>query len=200
MPFTAPAPRRHMHVRTVECDGYLREDGLWDIEASIIDRKPFSYTEPVRGVREAGADVHHMAIRLTLGQDFVVRVIEVVMPSTPYPNCTNAVPNFQGLVGKRIDRSWRATVREVVGVERGCTHARELLFPMATTAFQTLTGWREGDGNSPPVQTEGREGKPPFVGDCIGWATNGPVVARFYPQFSTASASERVSQRNTDAV
>lgn len=189
MPLTAAVPRRHMHTRRVQCQGYLREDGLWDIEASIVDRKPFPYTEPVRGPRAVGSDVHHMAIRLTLGEDFIVRAIEVAMPSTPYPNCSDAVPNFQRLVGKRIDKSWRATVREAVGSERGCTHARELLFPMATTAFQTLTGWREGDSNNQYTQAQGEQAKPAYVGDCIGWATSGPVVARFYPKFSTAKAA-----------
>ena len=67
-----------MHARTVQCDGYARDDGLWDIEASIIDRKPFRYTEPYRGVREVGSEVHHMAIRLTIGKDMVIRSIEVV--------------------------------------------------------------------------------------------------------------------------
>lgn len=177
-----------MHMRTVQCDGYLRDDGFWDIEASIVDRKPFRYAEPLRGVREIGSEVHHMAIRLTLARDFVVRAIEVAMPSTPYTNCANAVPNFQGLVGRKIDRTWRASVREVVGAERGCTHARELLFPMATTAFQTLHGWREGENNMHAASAHSKDSKPAFVGDCIGWATDGPVVALFYPQFSKPSS------------
>ncbi|QWG24986.1 DUF2889 domain-containing protein [Bradyrhizobium sediminis] len=30
--------RRRMHKRTVECDGYLRDDGLWEVEARLIDK------------------------------------------------------------------------------------------------------------------------------------------------------------------
>ena len=187
MKLTNPAPRRPMHARTVQCDGYLRDDGLWDIEASIIDRKPFPYTEPLRGPRQVGSEVHHMEIRLTIGDDMVVRAIEVVMASTPYPVCTDAIANYQGLVGRRIDGGWRATVNAVVGADRGCTHARELLFPLATTAFQTIYGWREGSNQLPREADKGN--KPPFIGGCIGWATAGPMVARFYPQFSTAPVS-----------
>ena len=190
MPLSQPTSRRHMHTRTVQCDGYLREDGLWDIEGSIIDRKPFRYSEPVRGVREPGADVHHMAIRLTIGKDMVVRAIEVTMPATPYESCANAIPNYQGLVGCRIDGSWRTSVKNAVGTERGCTHARELLFPMATTAFQTLYGWREEGSNTPPVAPKSKDIKPAFIGGCLGWATDGPVVAQFYPQFSTPAKSD----------
>jgi len=34
--------RRHMHTRTIECNGYLRDDGLWEVEARLRDVKPFS--------------------------------------------------------------------------------------------------------------------------------------------------------------
>jgi len=189
MQLTTPVARRHMHARTVQCDGYVRDDGLWDIEASIVDRKPFRYTEPYRGVREVGTEVHHMAIRLTIGNDMVVRAIEVTMPSTPYPACVGAIPNFQGLVGKRIDKAWRNTVRDIVGAEQGCTHARELLYPMATTAFQTVFGWDEDDAASASRRPQDEQSRPSFVGGCIGWATDGPVVARFYPHLSKRGES-----------
>lgn len=185
-----PAPRRRMHVRDVQCNGYLREDGLWDIEASIIDRKTYAYTEPESGHREPGSEVHHMAIRLTLGMDFVIRAVEVVLPATPYEYCTTAAPNYQGLVGRRIDAKWRATVNEIVGAARGCTHARELLFPMATTAFQSLFGWREEGSEEPRMEAHDKAGKPYFVGGCKAWAEDGPVVARFYPQFAAATAGD----------
>ena len=72
-----PAPRKHRHTRTISCEGYQREDGLWDIEARIVDTKPFAYREPFRGLREVGDPVHDMAVRLTIDNDMVVRDIEV---------------------------------------------------------------------------------------------------------------------------
>ena len=189
MSLSPPAARRPMHARHIQCDGYLRDDGLWDIEARLVDRKPFAYTEFARGPRQPGQPVHDMQIRLTVSHELLVQAVEVAMPSVPYDTCVNARPQFQGLVGKRIDKSWRASVRDAVGAERGCTHARELLFPMATTAFQTLYGWREGgaDRSPPAPDPAAAQTRPSFVGGCIGWATDGPVVARFFPQFSTAA-------------
>ena len=32
--------RRHMHTRSVQCDGFLRDDGLWEVEAWLRDTKP----------------------------------------------------------------------------------------------------------------------------------------------------------------
>ena len=34
--------RRLMHTRFVECDGFLRDDGLWEVEAWLRDTKPFT--------------------------------------------------------------------------------------------------------------------------------------------------------------
>ena len=186
MPFSDPAPRRHLHTRKVHCEGFLREDGLWDIEGRILDTKTYTYTEPWRGVREPGSEVHHMAIRLTIDDELVVRAIEVDMPSTPYPTCPGARPNFQGLVGACIARGWRKSVNETVGATRGCTHVRELLFPMAPVAFQTVLGWPE-DGPNGACQPKQEEtgARPHFIDGCHAWAADGEVVARLHPQFST---------------
>ena len=40
-----------MHTRTVECRGYLRDDGLWDIEGHMTDTKPFDIPNEDRGRR-----------------------------------------------------------------------------------------------------------------------------------------------------
>ena len=94
MTLTPPVPRRHMHTRTITCEGYLRDDGLWDIEASLVDRKPYRYTEPFRGPRDVGSDVHHMRIRLTVDGEMLVHGIEVAMPSVPYAACVEAIPDY----------------------------------------------------------------------------------------------------------
>jgi hypothetical protein len=39
MDLSPPVARKLLHVRSVECRGYLREDGLWDIEGSLKDVK-----------------------------------------------------------------------------------------------------------------------------------------------------------------
>lgn len=186
MKLTAPAPRRHLHTREIRCEGFVREDGLWDIEARILDTKTYTYTEPWRGKRPPGSEVHHMAVRLTIDENLVVRAIEVDMRATPYPTCPGAEPNFQALVGACIARGWRKSVNDAVGATRGCTHVRELLFPMATVAFQTVLGWPEdgpdGEGQ-PKYQSDG--GRPIYIDGCHAWAADGEVVATLHPQFAT---------------
>lgn len=178
-----PAPRRHKHMRGISCEGYQREDGLWDIEARIVDTKPFSYREPFRGLRTPGEAVHDMALRLTIDDDMVVRDIQVAMFSVPYAPCNSALPAFKGLIGRKIGAGWRRAVQECVGGVKGCTHLRELLLPAATVAFQTLGSWPEDGQPVPQPDPDYQAARPHFVDGCKAWATDGEVVAELFPQF-----------------
>ncbi len=186
MNLPAPSSRRHLHTRTIACEGYLRDDGLWDIEARIIDSKQYAYFEPERGLRERGSHVHDMVVRLTLDKSMVVHDIETSMLANPYQVCVSALPAYKKLIGAKVGSGWRKAVNEAVGGDKGCTHVRELLFPMATVAFQTISGWseegseRETERKSVPLNAQGL---PYFVGGCKAWSVDSPVTRREYPQF-----------------
>jgi hypothetical protein len=196
MALSPAAPRSPLHTRRIVCEGFRREDGDFDIEARILDIKAYGYTEPFRGHRAPGDPVHDMTVRLTVSSDMVVRAIEVDMPETPYTTCQGARAAFQGLTGARIGPGWRKAVNEAVGGVRGCTHVRELLFPMATVAFQTIGGWSSDDearveGTEARVQaTEApehvlrRSERPYFLDGCISWASDGEIVAQLHPQYA----------------
>jgi len=193
MSLPTPAPRRHMHTRRIECEGFQREDGLWDIEASIVDTKAYEVEEPERGIRKAGEHVHDMQVRLTLDDDMVVMAVAVSTNDAPYAPCYTTAPAFQGLVGARIGAGWRKAVNEAVGGTRGCTHMKELLFPMATVAYQTLGSWpkkRKADAATDgavqlQIETDPAQAgvKPYFIDGCKAWASNGPVVEKLFPVY-----------------
>src|ERR1700754_4725190 len=81
MPLSKAKPRRAMHTREVICRGYLRDDGLWDIEGSITDVKAYSVPD---SQTVAGEPVHHMLMRLTIDNDFVVHDVEVSTEAGPH--------------------------------------------------------------------------------------------------------------------
>lgn len=177
-----------MHSRRIHCDGFLREDGLWDIEGSIVDSKAHSYSEEYRGVMEAGSDVHRMIVRLTVGADLVVHMIEVSMPAVPHPSCCNGMANYQGLVGAKIGIGWRRAVLASIGTTSGCTHVRELLFALATVAIQTILSISTiGNRSSGVTQFKPGE-RPHFIDGCIGWATDGEMVAEMYPEYAAGKS------------
>lgn len=188
MSLSPPAPRRHLHTRTIRCEGFERDDGLFDIEASIVDQKTYAVEEPYRGLREAGRHVHDMQVRLTLDREMTVRAIEVATNEAPYAPCFTVAPAFQKLVGAKVGGGWRRAVQEAVGGTKGCTHLKELLMPAATVAFQTLASWpRAGKVATESAPDADRE-KPYFIDGCKAWAADGPVVERLFPLHFRRSA------------
>jgi hypothetical protein len=72
MPLSPPVGRQHLHTRKVTCQGFYRDDGLWDIEGRITDEKTYEHANEWRGPLKAGDLVHDMSIRLTLDHRFTI--------------------------------------------------------------------------------------------------------------------------------
>ncbi len=181
MSLSTPAPRRHLHTRTIACEGYERGDGLFDIEARIIDTKTYAVEEPYRGRREAGMHVHDMQLRLTLDRQMTVRDIEVATNDAPYDPCFTVAPAYKRLVGAKIGGGWRRAVNDAVGGTKGSTHLRELLMPAATVAFQTMGSWPKAGKVATEARPDSERKKPYFIDACKAWAADGSMVQRLFP-------------------
>ncbi len=169
--------------------GYDREDGLWDIEAELTDVKPYTFQVPNERPFPADQPIHGLAIRLTIDDGMQIHAVAVAMDDIPHPECSQVPPNMQALVGCRMGRGWRKTIDEKIGGSAGCTHLREMLFNMATAAFQTLPSgqWhrRELRGEAHPPITQA----PFHLGQCMTWDLGSPTVARAYPMFYRPKAT-----------
>ena len=193
MPLTPSSARKPLHTRQVTCEGYLREDGLIDIEGHLLDTKPFDFPNTDRGgVIRAGEALHGMSIRLTLDNDLTIRDAEAVMDYTPYNYCKTIAAVFKQLVGVSIGPGWRLRVKEIMGGTRGCTHLTELLGPMATTAFQTLVSIKGPDEQSVPERIRSK-GAPLFINTCHSHAAHSPVVKQHWPEFYQEKKDEQSS-------
>jgi hypothetical protein len=175
MPLSAPVPRKTSHIRRVTYQGYEREDGLWDMEAELHDSKAHDMPSfRHQGVRLAGDPIHHMWLRVTIDRQLVVHAIEAAMDAHPLQDCPQARPALQGMVGACMARGWRQAIAQHLGGVASCTHLREVLFNMATAAFQTLpAAFGGGDPDTPPRH----------LGQCTGWDFEGNGVKEYFPQF-----------------
>jgi hypothetical protein len=189
MPLSAPAARAMAHTRRVECCGYARDDGLWDIEGHLVDTKSrdIPTVERASGRIAAGEPLHEMWIRLTVDLDLVIHAVEAVTDWGPYEGCGAVAPNFRVLEGERIKAGFNQRTRELLGGTRGCTHLLELLGPMATTAFQSIYAARE---RASPAGSDGR--KPALVDSCHMYASHGRIVRGRWPAFYTGPADPQV--------
>jgi hypothetical protein len=181
--FASTVARTHVHTRTVEFRGYHREDGLWDIEAELTDAKTYTHKTPDRGILEAGDPVHGMTIRLTVDDHLKIVDIAVRMAAHPFPECQQAKPPMSRMIGCTLGKGWRKTIEHALGGTQGCAHLRELLFNMATAAYQTIPHYRNHLRRKAGLPEPVLKRPPPHLGQCLAWDFNGPVVKRNRPQF-----------------
>ena len=183
MPLPAPQARTHLHTRAVVYRGYHREDGLWDIEAEMSDAKTYPIERSERGLMPPGTPIHGMSIRITVDDTMTIREIASSQEHTPFDECQQGNPPMQAMVGVKLGPGWRVAIERALGGVRGCTHLRELLFNMATAAYQTLFPYQDHQRRQRGETSEPRTQPPYHLGRCIAWDTQGAVVARYYPQF-----------------
>jgi hypothetical protein len=177
--------RRLMHRRSVECTGFLRDDGLWEVEARLVDTKPFAQHDRFRGEIPPGEPVHDIRLRLAVDEQLTIREAETTMQATPFPTCIEVEGILQRLVGEQIGKGWRELVRRKIGRLETCTHLSELLGPAVTTLFQTMSYGKSPDGGD-SMDSHRKPKEPPFfINGCHSWRTDGPIVAEIFPQFST---------------
>jgi hypothetical protein len=193
MPLSSPVAREPIHTRQVQCQGYRRGDGLWDIEGHITDTKSYGFGNRERGEVPAGAPIHDMWIRLTVDDGLTITAVEAVTDASPYRICPDVTPNFQRLIGLRIGPGFRRAVRERLGGTEGCTHLVELLGPVGTTAFQTVMPLVERDlykrSQAKPGEAAQERKRPALLNSCYAFSDEREVVARQWPEFAKGPAA-----------
>ncbi|MSO76696.1 MAG: DUF2889 domain-containing protein [Alphaproteobacteria bacterium] len=175
MPLPTAVARSQLHTRRVECRGYHRDDGLWDIEGWIVDTKTYDTARLWRSPLGAGEAIHDMSLRLTVDVRLVIQDAVAVTDASPFAICVDAAPNMTRLKGLRIGPGWMRTVKERLGGRHGCTHIVELLGPVATTAYQTIFSDR---GPAKRVH--------PRVNSCYAYAEDSPIIARLREEKAAA--------------
>ncbi len=182
MKLSHPTGRHPVHIRRIECRGFRRDDGLWDIEGHLVDTRTHDLdlrAEP--RIVTAGEPIHEMSVRITVDDDLTVRAIEAATAATPTRICPGAVEPMQALVGLRIAPGWTNAVKQRLGGARGCTHLMELMWPIATTAHQTVAGSRMDRILGPAAPGQ----RPAKIDSCWAYAAEREIVQRFWPEYHT---------------
>lgn len=190
MPLSKASNRKPIHTRRIECFGYIREDGLWDIEGHMTDVKSYDFANSHRGDVRAGEAVHDMWIRITVDDTLMIHKAEASTDLSPYNICPDITPAYEKLAGIRIGSGWLNSVKKILGGVHGCVHLTELLGPMATTAFQTA--WASNSRGReimglPKKEEKPSSGKPALLNTCHAYNATGPVVKEFWPDHAESN-------------
>ncbi len=199
VPLTPPAARESLHTRRLEINGYRRADGLFDIEGRLTDTKPYGFPNQDRGYVAANEPIHDLWLRMTVTERMEIVACEAASDLTPYAVCPKAAPNFAALTGLHIRPGFLREATNRVRGTLGCTHLREMLQQMATTAYQTINPARArrdvkdtvpAGSDKLDVKIVERMGGPSaIVGTCLAYATDSPVIQRRWPHLYTGPAA-----------
>lgn len=177
--------RMQNHRRTLTVESFECDDGSTDLELRLVDQKCFGFVDRERGRLEPGEPVHAINVRISVNQDLEVLNIETDLEAMPFAFCQGGDANASKLIGSRLDRGWRRSVREAMGSTKGCTHLSELLALAPTVAFQTKA-IRHEHADRPIGDDDAHHAGPPFfIGGCHSWAIDSPVTAEYFPRFSS---------------
>ena len=107
MPLPPSGSREELHLRRIDLRGYQREDGMFEIDAHMVDTK----SHPFQRWGEAapaspGTALHDMWVRIVVDPDFVVRDIVAVTDASPYSACPEATAAMAVMKGERIGAGW----------------------------------------------------------------------------------------------
>jgi hypothetical protein len=204
MALSKAAPRELLHQRRIQVRGYRRTDGLYDIEGHLTDTKPYAIDSEHSSV-PAGAPLHGMWMRLTIDDGMTIVASEACTEFGPFATCSGGAASYMRLVGLTIKPGFLRAANDRLAGAAGCTHIREMLQQVATTAFQAM--WpvrsRRHAGQEPETRRADRkdDGSIALVGTCYAYASDGPVVQARWPHlYNGAVASDSAGESAQAAI
>ncbi|WP_268962515.1 DUF2889 domain-containing protein [Paraburkholderia domus] len=178
--------REELHFRRIDMRGFRRSDGLFEVEARLIDRKPYDFTHAnAERTVPANEPIHDMGVRLVFDEAMVVQDVQTFTDVAPYTICPEGGRALQSIKGLRIASGWSKEVRSRLDGARSCTHLMELLIPLATTAIQSTSILRHSQPE--PLDASGR---PRRIDSCYAYSAEREVVLRRWPQFYQPTSPE----------
>jgi len=199
MALSEPAERELMHTRRIEVQGFLRTDGLLDVDARLVDTKPYSFASEEGGEVQPGRPLHEMLVRMTVDEKLVIVACEAQTVHGPYGECGGGAAAMGALAGLALKAGFIKAANERLRGAIGCTHIRELLQQMATVAHQTMWPVRERqraremaeaqrrDPSSAALRSAGADddGSVRLLNTCFAYSSSGAVVRSRWPNLYT---------------
>lgn len=185
MPLPSAAAQRQLkHRRQIDVQVYARGDGLWEVDALLVDTKT-RIAHMADGPRPPGTPIHEMLLRLVVNK--ALDIVEAGSETRwmPYVGiCDEHGDAYARLVGLNLLRNFRGALRERLGGVRGCTHLTELAQVLPTAVVQAFAGdvidtRGHGEGASQPFQ----------IDRCHALRSDGEAVRLHYPRWYRSAAA-----------
>jgi hypothetical protein len=185
MPLSPPVSRSLRHTRAITVEAFARDDGLWDLDASIRDVKTRDIPL-ASGTRPAGLPVHDLKLRITIDRSMTIVDAEAASDAVPYPGyCETINPAYKKLVGLSLMNHFRLHLKDRLTGVLGCTHLTELAQVLPTAALQAFADDVFDTRGGTDAHDNAQSAERPFELDrCHALRSDGPAVATYYPRWS----------------
>ena len=186
------APERQLkHRRSINVQIYARGNGLWEVDAEIVDVK----TREARlagGLRQAGDPIHDMLLRIVVNEQLDIVEAGSETRWMPYPgHCDDHDDAYAALVGLNLLKGFRQAVKERLGGVAGCTHITELTQVLPTAVIQAFAG--------EVIDTREDSASRPFQIDrCHALRSDGAAVKIFYPRWYRGAVDPAATSNPTE--
>jgi len=188
----AAARRQLKHRRLFDVQVFARDDGLWEVDATLVDTKTRD-AQLAGDTRPAGTPIHEMLLRLVVDEQLNIVAAGSETRWMPYTGRCDEHDNAYGrLVGLNLARGFRQALRERVGGALACTHITELAQVLPTAVIQAFAG--------EVIDTRGHGDEKPFQIDrCHALRSDSEAVRVFYPRwYQPANSNPPDSSRSPE--
>lgn len=168
--------RRPVHLRRITCEGFARDDGLFDIVGTLVDTKPHGLNLIEKSLAP-GEPVHDLSLTLIVDGERWIKDVDAAFAAGPHRACSNITDAYRRLIGRQIRPGFIAEAKQMFRRELGCLHMTELLPQMATTAYQML--WKSADDVT-DAHDATRTNSP--LGGCHALRLDGEIVQVHFPR------------------
>ncbi len=183
-----PVARTLKHRRSFCYEVFEREDGLWDVEAQMQDRKSYPFTL-ASALRAPAEPLHNMILRVTLDNTLTIVAVEAKTLGAPYlAQCQTIAPDYQKMVGLNILRGFRPAIRALFEGVQGCTHLTELANSLPTVVIQGVAV--ELNVRHRKAVGDEQAGRPFQIDKCHALAEGADAVKLYYPKWYKQPNSE----------
>jgi len=177
--FSNGAELKELHHRNIDFRGYMRSDGYFQVRARLADERPVGSLQPESSPSTNETEkIHALGVDIIFDAQMIVRAVRTWSATYPYKECPSGGNALQAIIGLRIGAGWSSEVRKRLPGAGVCTHLKEILIPMASAAYQTMTFQRL---RQPDVLNE--SGRPIKIDSCYAYRASGELVQKRWPQF-----------------
>lgn len=176
-----PVARTLKHRRTFCYEVFEREDGLWDIEAQMQDRKSYPFTL-ASSLRAPAEPLHSMILRITVDNTFTIVDVQAQTLGAPYlAQCQTIAPDYRKMIGLNVINGFRSAIRELFDGVAGCTHLTELANSLPTVVIQGVAV--ELNVRHRKAVGDEQAGRPFQINKCHALAEGAEAVKLYYPRW-----------------